>query len=87
MRCAHSGDPAGDHFAALGDEPEQKLGIFVVNLDGFVGAEHANLPPSEERTPESDGTGGFGFMAFAMGKGTVFVFRHVFIHLFVKSNR
>lgn len=83
MRRAYSGDAAGDHFAPFGNEPEEKLGIFIVNLDGFIGAEHTDFPSSKERTSESDRTCPFCFISFA--KGTIFVFRHDFIHLFLSQ--
>ncbi len=74
VRCAHPGDTAGDHLAAFGDEAQQKLGILVVNFDGFVGAKHANFASSEKRAPEAHGSGGLGFVSFAMVKGAGFVF-------------
>ncbi|MBF8271135.1 MAG: hypothetical protein HW380_240 [Magnetococcales bacterium] len=78
----NSSDPAGDHFSPFGDETEQKLGIFVVDFDGLVGAEHADLPSPEERTSEPDGASRLGFVCVVVAIPIIFMFRHVCIHLF-----
>jgi hypothetical protein len=50
MTCAVSGNPTRGHFPALCDELRNGPDVFVIDLQGFVGAETTHLA-SEHGSP------------------------------------
>ena len=47
VTCAGAGDPAGQNFSLLRNEPAQSLDVLIIDNGDLFHAEHTNLPLGE----------------------------------------